>query len=165
MSSSGIDDEGEERSALFRDAFAQWPSGVAVISAMTADGPVGMTGTAVSSLSLDPLLVMACLARSSSTLAHVRAEGAFGVSLLRRQDRAVAVACSGGVAKERRFVGVPHDVRNGVPVLRHALAWITCEVRETYPGGDHLIVVGGVTGVGGSSGDPLVWHEREFRSL
>lgn len=149
----------------FRECFAQWPSGVALITTMGPQGPVGMTASAVSSLSLDPLLAMVCIRHDSSTLKHIRKNQSFGVCMLRDRARNLAVACAGGLPSDRRFTGIPYSLRKGVPVLNDALAWMTCDLHRTHAGGDHQIVMGSVTDVGRSTGDPLVWHARGYRSL
>jgi flavin reductase (DIM6/NTAB) family NADH-FMN oxidoreductase RutF len=61
---------------------------------------------------------------------------------------------------------VPWSERHGVPVLNDALVWVACELRDSLDGGDHVILVGEVVGLGsGEPGDPLVFFEGEYRGL
>jgi 3,4-dihydroxy-2-butanone 4-phosphate synthase len=128
---------------LMRDVMGHFATGVTVVTARGEGGsPVGTTANAISSVSLDPPLLLACLARSSETLAAVRAEGRFGVNILAAEQR----EHSDRFAKKGDAVGAhevefhQHDL--GVPVLPGALATIACEVEAIYPAGDHEIVVG-----------------------
>src|SRR4051794_41976116 len=79
----------------FRAALGAYATGVTVVTAIGPNGPSGATANAVTSLSLDPPLMLACLDRGSRTLTSVRAQGRFGVNAL--------AAGQGGLA--RRFAG------------------------------------------------------------
>ncbi len=122
-----------------------------------------MTTTAVTSLSLDPLLLIVCFNRGARTLDVVRASRRFAVNVLRADDlELAAVFASKRVAREK-FESVTHYEAHGVPVLDTALAWIACELRELVPGGDHEIGIGEVIGMGtGEDSDPLVWFEGRY---
>ena len=107
-----------------------------------------MTTNAVTSLSLDPLLLLVCFNRGSRTLEVVRESRRFAVNILRAEDAELAaVFASKRVAREK-FESVTHTEAHGVPVLDTALAWIACELRELLPGGDHEIGIGEVIGMG-----------------
>src|SRR5690348_18255326 len=69
--------------AEFRHAIGHFATGVTVVTSIGADGePVGTTANAVSSLSLDPPLVLVCFDRGSLTRAAVVSHGAFVVNVL-----------------------------------------------------------------------------------
>jgi flavin reductase (DIM6/NTAB) family NADH-FMN oxidoreductase RutF len=126
-----------------RDVMGHFATGVSVVTARAEDGgPVGTTANAISSVSLDPPLLLACLARSSETLAAVRDEGRFAINILAAEQR----EHSDRFARKGDAVGAYevefHDHDLGVPVLPGALATIACEVEAIHPAGDHEIVVG-----------------------
>jgi len=128
---------------LMRDVMGHFATGVTVVTARGEGGaPVGTTANAISSVSLDPPLLLACLARSSETLAAVRAEGRFAINILAAEQR----HHSDRFAKKGDAVGAYevdfHDHDLGVPVLPGALATVACEVEAIHPAGDHEIVVG-----------------------
>jgi 3,4-dihydroxy-2-butanone 4-phosphate synthase len=126
-----------------RDVMGHFATGVTVVTARGESGaPVGTTANAISSVSLDPPLLLACLARSSDTLAAVRAEGRFGVNILaaEQRDHSDRFAKKGDAVGAHEVEFHEHDL--GVPVLPGALATIACEVEAIYPAGDHEIVVG-----------------------
>jgi 3,4-dihydroxy-2-butanone 4-phosphate synthase len=132
-----------EAGRLMRDVMGHFATGVSVITARDGEGaPVGTTANAISSVSLDPPLLLACLARSSETLAAIREDGRFAVNILAAEQRhhSDRFARKGGAVSvhEVEFAGEEH----GVPVLPGALATIACEVQAIHPAGDHEIVVG-----------------------
>ncbi len=155
----------EDQERLFRQVFGRLAAGVTVVTTMSADGPSGLTATAVCSVSLDPLLVLACIHNGSRTLAALEQADAFAVNILRDHQADVATAFAAPVPEPVRFAAAPYRLHYGVPVLDDALAWVTCGVAETYPGGDHTIVLGAVTGLSLSAGEPLVRESGRYRQL
>jgi flavin reductase (DIM6/NTAB) family NADH-FMN oxidoreductase RutF len=136
----------------------RFATGVAIVTCQDADGPAGLTTNAVTSLSLDPLLLLVCFDNSSRTLAAVRSARRFAVNVLRAgQEDLAAVFASKRVAREK-FEAVTHTVAHGVPVLDDALAWVACDLVELLPGGDHTIGIGSVVGGGAAEGEPLVFY-------
>jgi 3,4-dihydroxy-2-butanone 4-phosphate synthase len=132
-----------EAGRLMRDVMGHFATGVTVVTARGEDGaPVGTTANAISSVSLDPPLVLACLARSSETLAAIRAEGRFAINILAAEQRhhSDRFAKKGEAVRAHEVEFDDHDL--GVPVLPGALATIACEVEAIYPAGDHEIVIG-----------------------
>ena len=159
QSSSVADDK------RFRSVFSALPTGVTVLTTSTPDGPTGMTASAVCSLSLRPQLAMACINTRSSTLDSILAHGSFAINILGAEAVEISAAFAYRCSPEERFAGVVHRLERGVPVLSDSLAWLTCDVHATHPGGDHTIVVGAVTGMSRDTGDPLVWHDGRYRVL
>jgi flavin reductase (DIM6/NTAB) family NADH-FMN oxidoreductase RutF len=151
--------------ARFREVIGEFPTGVAVITCDGPDGPAGLTTNAVTSLSLDPLLMLVCFDNASRTLAVVRGAGRFAVNVLGAGQRDLAgVFASKRVAREK-FEAATHTIAHGVPVLDGALAWMACDVRELLPGGDHTVAVGAVTHMDARPGDPLVFHRGSYTTL
>lgn len=129
--------------AQIRHALGHFATGVTVVTSLDAGGaPVGTTVSAVSSLSLDPPLLLVCLARTSSTLAALRAHRAFAINVLATEQRSLSghFARSGNAAS---WDAVAHrQGGDGVPLLEGALATLQCELERCVDGGDHEIVVG-----------------------
>lgn len=152
----------------FKDLLAQLPTAVTVLTTSDADGGgvAGMTAGAVCSLSLDPPLILACADNHSRTLARIRATGAFAVNVLREEQAHLAeLFADRGVDQADRFAGAAHRLVDRLPVLDEALAWLTCDVQASYPGGDHTILTARVRRLGRRGGRPLIWHNRMFRIL
>jgi len=150
----------------FRDTIGQLVTGVTIVTTRGPDGPAGLTTNAVTSLSLDPLLVLVCFAEGSRTLPVVRATRRFAVNVLAAgQDDLAAVFASRRVAREK-FEAVTHTEDHGVPVLDGALAWLACDLVAEHPGGDHTIGVGAVTAMDfDPDAEPLVFHRGGYTTL
>jgi 3-hydroxy-9,10-secoandrosta-1,3,5(10)-triene-9,17-dione monooxygenase reductase component len=141
------------------------PSAVTVVTAIGPDGPAGATANAVTSLSLDPPLMLACLDRGSRTLDVVRTGGSFGVSVLAAGQEALARGFASKAPHTEKFREVGWSEREGVAILDGAIAWVACALSELHPGGDHEIAVGEVLAAGGDGGDPLVFYAGAYRPL
>jgi flavin reductase (DIM6/NTAB) family NADH-FMN oxidoreductase RutF len=153
--------------AAFRHVMGHFVTGVTVITAIGADGqPVGTTANAVSSLSMDPPLVLVCFDRASLTLDAVRSHGAFAVNMLADGQRHLSVNFARrGLAAA--WEGIRHyPGPTGSPRLHGALAVVECTVEHELPGGDHEIVVGRVRDVTSESeGSPLVYWRGGYTTL
>jgi flavin reductase (DIM6/NTAB) family NADH-FMN oxidoreductase RutF len=148
----------------YRDTIGHFASGVTIVTSSGPDGPAGMTTNAVASLSLEPLLLLVCFELRSRTLAVVRSSERFAVNILPASEAELAaVFASKRVAREK-FESVTHaEAAHGVPVLDRALAWLACELRELHPGGDHVIGIGEVVGMGvGEERPPLVYYRGGY---
>jgi 3-hydroxy-9,10-secoandrosta-1,3,5(10)-triene-9,17-dione monooxygenase reductase component len=146
----------------FRTVMGRFATGVTVVTAAGPEGPVGMTANAITSLSLDPLLLLVCFDKGARTLRVVRETRAFGVNVLARGQEDLAQLFAAKAPEAAKFAGVGHDLHGGIPVLRGAHAWIGCRLEELVPGGDHVIGIGAVTAAETGEGDPLVWHGGNY---
>lgn len=153
--------------AHYRDVIGHFATGVAIVTTTGPDGShAGLTTNAVSSLSLDPLLLLVCFDNRSRTLPVVQEAGRFAVNLVRRGDEELAALFASKRVAEEKFEAVTHTVDHGVPVLDRALAWIVCDLEATYPAGDHTIGVGAVTAADADGeGDPLLFFRGGWRAL
>jgi flavin reductase (DIM6/NTAB) family NADH-FMN oxidoreductase RutF len=149
----------------FRAAMGMLPTGVTVVSAAGPDGPAGATANAVSSLSIEPMLMLACLDRGSRTLLAVQATNRFGVSVLRAGQEPIARALASKAPVAAKWEGIGWSERDGVPAIDGALLFVACDLRDVIAGGDHVIVTGEVTALEAATGDPLVFHAGEYRPL
>jgi flavin reductase (DIM6/NTAB) family NADH-FMN oxidoreductase RutF len=141
------------------------PTGVTVVSAAGPDGPAGATANAVSSLSIEPMLMLACLDRGSRTLLAVQAANRFGISILHAGQEEIARTFATKAPVADKWTGVEWDERDGIPAIEGALTWVACDLRDVIAGGDHVIVTGEVTGLESREGVPLVFHRGEYRPL
>jgi 3-hydroxy-9,10-secoandrosta-1,3,5(10)-triene-9,17-dione monooxygenase reductase component len=151
--------------AGFRAAMAMLPTGVTVVTASGPEGPAGATANAVCSLSIEPMLMLACLDRGSRTLLAVQAANRFGISVLHAGQEEIARAFATKAPVADKWDGVAWSERGGIPAIDDALAFVACDLRDVIAGGDHVIVTGEVTALETSEGDPLVFHGGEYRPL
>ena len=149
-----------DRKAAFRRCVGSFPTGVCVVVAEHEGHPAGMTLNSFTSVSLDPLLVLVSLAHGTRTLNTVRGAGRFAVSMLHRGQHAVAVdfASRGAVFPELHV----SRTADRYLVVRHALAWLACEVDSMAAAGDHDVVIGRVADFDSSAGQPLVFYAGQF---
>lgn len=148
----------------FREVIGRFASGVTVITASDGGTPFGATASAVSSLSLEPPMLLVCLRQGSATGAAVAASGRFAVNVLGEDQAELAVRFAGRAAD--RFAGVEHDLGDGrIPLLRGALATIECRVTETVAGGTHSVFLGRVERAHGRGGPPLAYWRGQFGRL
>lgn len=154
--------------AEFRDAMGHFATGVTVVTSVGADGePVGTTANAVTSLSLDPPLILVCFDLGSLTLRAIRGHGAFVVNVLAAEQRQLSANFARqGLAAAWEGVRHMHGP-TGSPRLEGVLAVLECTVEHCLPGGDHEIVVGRVRHAKTSAtrADPLVFFRGGYASL
>jgi flavin reductase (DIM6/NTAB) family NADH-FMN oxidoreductase RutF len=149
----------------FRDALGAYATGVTVVTAIGPNGPSGATANAVTSLSLDPPMMLACLDRGSRTLEAVRAAGHFGVNALAADQEALATSFSSKDPHPEKWRDVAWSESRGMPRIDGVLLWVACELRDLIDGGDHLILTGRVLEAEGAAGDPLIFFEGGYRPL
>ena len=149
----------------FREAMGALPTGVTVVSATGSDGPAGATANAVCSLSIEPMLMLACLDRGSRTLLAVQAANRFGISVLHEGQEEIARAFATKAPVPEKWSGVAWSDREGVPAIDDALVFAACELRDVISGGDHVIVTGEVVSLASEEGTPLVFHRGRYRPM
>jgi 3-hydroxy-9,10-secoandrosta-1,3,5(10)-triene-9,17-dione monooxygenase reductase component len=151
----------------YRSVIGHFATGVAVITGTGPDGAVGMTTNALTSLSLEPLLLLVCFDNTARTLPIVRDSGRFGVNILRAHHDELSGVFASKLTGERKFEAVEYTTEHGVPLLADALAWLVCEVRELLPGGDHTIGIGEVIAMDRAerSDAPLLWYRGHYTTV
>jgi len=151
--------------AEFRAAMARLAAGVVVVTTREADGtPRGFTATSFCSLSLDPPLILVCLAHTSSSFAAFDGCQDFAVSILSSEHTEVArrFATSGA----DKFPHGGHELSPSLlPVVAGALGQLDCRLHERHRAGDHTIMIGRVNGVRLAPGEPLVYYDRAFHTV
>jgi flavin reductase ActVB len=151
--------------AAFRSAMALLAAPVTVVTGRTAEGdPFGFTASAVTSLSLDPPLLLICVNRGANSHDPLVRASSFCVNVL--DDEAENVALHFGSSRSDKFDGVPVEcVSGGVPSLRAALVRVVCTAYGVHDGGDHSVVTGLVVDVYHNAGSPLLWWNRGFARI
>jgi 3-hydroxy-9,10-secoandrosta-1,3,5(10)-triene-9,17-dione monooxygenase reductase component len=125
-----------------RRLMAHWATGVAVVTSRDESGPRGATTNALTSLSLDPLLVLVALDRTSNTLEAVRNSSRFCINVLAADQEEIARRFATKASGEEKLAGCAHELVDGVPVLGGCVAWLACELDGELEGGDHAILLG-----------------------
>ena len=144
---------------------ASLPTGVTIVATSGEDGPAGATANAVSSLSIEPMLMLACLDRGSRTLLAVQAADRFSVSVLHDGQEGVARSFATKAPTPEKWAGVDWSERDGLPAIDDALLWVACALQDVITAGDHVILTGAVTDLEAAAGTPLVFHGGAYRPL
>ena len=150
----------------FRRAMGEFPTGVAIVTARNPQGdPVGLTVNSLTSVSLDPVLLLICLDHTAESHGAIVEGGRFAVNLLPSSASQVSNRFASR-DREGRWAELSWESGvTGSPLLSEAVAHFDCVVHQTHEAGDHTIVVGRVVTCGADAGDPLVYHRGRYASL
>jgi flavin reductase (DIM6/NTAB) family NADH-FMN oxidoreductase RutF len=155
--------------AEFRKALGSFATGVTVITVDYESEVHGMTANAFTSVSLDPPLVLVCVDHKARTHAHLHAKKRFGVNVL-ATDQQIISEYYARPAQDHRHAEQEAGARfdrtaQGTPVLHGALAYLECRLHTAQDAGDHTIFIAEVEEVVVRSGDPLLYHRGEYRTI
>ncbi|MCZ7373497.1 flavin reductase family protein [Micromonospora sp. WMMC250] len=150
-----------------RDVMAQFATGVVLLS-VGGEHVHGMTANAFTSVSLRPPQVLCCVSHTAVMHAAITAAGLFGVSVMGadQADLARYFADKSRPLGAAQFEGVSWRAgeHSGAPLLAGALAWLECEIVQSYDGGDHSIIVGSVLAAGRGPDHPgLLFFDGGFQ--
>ena len=149
---------------VFRDVIGRFASGVTVITTTADGGDFGTTASAVSSLSMEPPMLLICLNRTSDTQAAILKTGVFGVNILAEDQGQIAYRFAKKGQAKFDGVGVRRG-GTGVPLVENALAHLECEVEETVTGGTHTVFLARVRQAAGTDRAPLTYFRGRFGRL
>jgi flavin reductase (DIM6/NTAB) family NADH-FMN oxidoreductase RutF len=151
--------------AEFRQLLGRFATGVTVVTAVDSAGhPHGMTANSLSSVSLQPPLVLVAVEKIALLHPVILAAPRFVVNILEEGQETLSRRFA---RKEHdRFDGVGYSPSaDGIPVLDGVLAHIECERTALHDAGDHTIVVGRVVGGGVREGRPLAYFRGGYTGL
>lgn len=150
----------------YRDTIGLFATGIAVIVARAGGQVLAMTANAVSSVSLDPILVMFCASKKSNMARQLDKVEGFSINILRHDQQALSTYFAGSwkEASPPPFRLVPADA---APRLEGALASVNCELWKTMEVGDHIMVLGRVLYLhrGTDPIEPLLFLEGRYRHV
>jgi flavin reductase ActVB len=147
-----------------REAMAQWPTGVAVVTTADREGWWwGCTADSFSPVSLRPPLISVCLDRQARCRPVLASSDAFAVHVLGcgQEDLARRFTCD---PDNFDGLGVERGVED-VPLLCDVTVRMECRTSTVVPAGDHVMLLGEVVRLRTRPGDPLVYLRRHFRRL
>ena len=150
----------------FRDAIGLFATGVAVIVGRADEDVLAMTVNAVTSVSLDPMLVLFCPGKKTRFAQHIHALTSFSINFLRADQTALSNYFAGSWRETSppAFRLVPSSC---APRLEGSLAAVECRTWQVVESGDHWLVLGHVVQVhcGVRPHQPLVFFGGQYRSL
>ena len=158
-------DQFEETTANFIAAMGAAATGVSVVTTEGLAGRFGLTVSAISSVSAEPPMLLACVNRKSPAVAAMDRNGRFAVNVLGFNNKDVAEVFAG-----RPQSGKPYDFDRhsweegamGQPLLSDATASFECEIECSQDAGSHRIFIGRVVNARRNGAEPLVYCNRAF---
>lgn len=155
---------------IFRRAMGRFATGVAVLTTRTRDLDHAMTASALTSVSLEPLLLLVCVEREARFHDAVVEAGIWGISMLSSRDRPSAdwLATRGRPTHgQLDRIAHHHGKETGVALLDQALSTFECRTTAVHPAGDHSIVVGEVVSVSTAAhpGEALLYYRGQYVNL
>ena len=148
-----------------RNAFGSFMTGVTVVTTMEPNGaPRGFTANSFTSVSLDPPLLLICIAKTASSCAVFSRTPGFVVNILAEDQKDV----SGIFASKRpdKFAEVSWTTSaNGQPVIDGSLSWFDCARREVIEAGDHIILLGAIRDFDTRDANPLGYARGGYVTL
>ena len=148
-----------------RQAFGSFATGVTVVTARDQEGrPIGFTANSFTSVSLDPPLLLVCLAKTSSNLEHFSRASRFAVNILGETQKEISNRFASRV--EDRFAETAwHEGRENTPLIDGAVAWFDCRTDNLVDAGDHIILIGLITEFDHSEQRPLAYLRGHYLDL
>jgi flavin reductase (DIM6/NTAB) family NADH-FMN oxidoreductase RutF len=153
-----------DRSEL-RRTLGTFATGVTVVTTLDQAGcPRGMTANSFTSVSLDPPLVLVCVAKAAPICIAFRAAEGFAVNILSEGQRELSQRFASRMPD--RFAGLSwHQGASGAPILDGSLAFLDCRAREQIEAGDHVILIGEVEEFGRTAQSPLLFSQGAYLSV
>lgn len=148
-----------------RDALGTFATGITIVTALDQAGaPIGFTANSFTSVSLDPPLVLVCIAKSAAGYGAFISADAYCVTVLSNHQRDISNAfAKRGVDK---FDGVSWTCGDtGAPILKGGLAHFECAMHQAVDAGDHAILIGRVIDFATSDQQPLCYHRGMYAAL
>ena len=149
-------------------AMAKFATGVILITTSEEDGSVlAMTANAITSISLEPALVLVCVAHTRNTFRYIRQSGRYAINVLNADQLELARHFARS-DRDREFQEVPVDYGfsgRGTPWVEGCLCTLDCEVVAMHDYGDHAVIVGEVHEAYMNAGKPLLFYERRLLGL
>lgn len=149
-----------------RDALGCFATGVTVVTCLDSGGrPVGLTANSFTSVSLEPPLLLVCVAKLAASAPALTEAANFAVNVLQTGQQPASIRFS--TRDEDRFGTTPWSCgEGGAPILKDSLGVFECERFAVYDGGDHHILVGRVVKASFDAGlDPLLYFRGRYRRL
>lgn len=152
----------------FKAALGSWASGVAIVAAHDAGLAEGTTVSSFTSLSLDPPLVLVCLAPAARVVGTIRRSNRFTVSVLAADQEAASRHFAARGRDPQSGFGPIQAARapDGQPVVAGAAAYLACALEAIIPQGDHHIFIGRVEHAAADEARaPLLYFRRGYRQV
>lgn len=148
-----------------RSALGTFATGVTIVTALSPDGtPAGFTANSFTSVSLEPPLLLVCLAHTAASYGIFRAAESFAVNVLEVGQEETAKRFASRGADKFGPTAWAEGTR-GAPLIKGSLAIFDCALHQRLKAGDHDILMGRVLGFSIHDGEALLYHRGAFKAL
>lgn len=159
-----MDNQGE----TLKDVMRQWASGVAVVTSLCGSAKAGTTISSLTSLSVDPPLILINLASENPTQTMIQESGYFGITLLAEDQNSISDLFAGfNKSIQDRFSGLKtFTLKSGVPLIEGGTAFLDCKLYHCYVAPRSKVLVGEVIESRiGENKPPLIFLNRGYVHL
>ncbi|HLQ74312.1 MAG TPA: flavin reductase family protein [Bacillota bacterium] len=154
----------EEKINNFKEAMANYPTGVSVVTAEGDDGAFGITINSFASVSLEPLLILWSIDNNASTFNQFMNIEEFTVNILSGEQADVAQLFASSETEPFKHCDWS-TATSGLPVINDSAASLQCKLYKRIEAGDHIILVGEVFHINQQDKQPLLYHNRHMGQL
>lgn len=148
----------------FRSVMGTFPTGVAVITTTWNGELFGATINSLTSVSLEPSMLLFCTSEGSATAAAIRRRGLFSVNILGQHQSELSARFTGQPNNRFEDLAITFSA-DGLPLLQGAAAQLCCRVAAIHRAGDHDIILGEVLSGDEIACSPLVFHKGAYGSF
>lgn len=154
-------------SRTFRNVMGLFATGVTVITTQINGETHGMTANALTSVSLDPLLVLVCVQKNAHMAEFLQTAGEFAINILNEGQADLSNYFAGIWADDKPAPDFDLVPWVGGPRLQGAIGAIACKIDEFIEGGDHWIVMGAVIDLyqPETADKPLLYYKGRYRKI
>ena len=151
---------------VFRNVMGLFATGVSVLASEVDGQYFGMTANAITSVSLDPLLVLVCVQKDAHMAGYLRESGSFSINFL-NEDQADMSIFFAGMWSDAEPPAYSFEPWVCGPRLGGAIGGLACRVQEFIEGGDHWIITGSVVDLYNHEkpANPLLYYRGQYRKL
>ena len=148
-----------------RSAFGKFATGVTIITTCQSDGtPRGITANSFTSVSLDPPMLLICIAKSAFSKSIFSECEHFGINILHSTQQDISTLFASKSAEKFDKVDYEKSL-HGTPVIKETLATFICQRQKSVDAGDHLVIFGEVIDFRSNEGSPLLYFNGAYRSI
>ncbi|MFT5092894.1 MAG: flavin reductase (DIM6/NTAB) family NADH-FMN oxidoreductase RutF [Porticoccaceae bacterium] len=146
-----------------RRIMGSFATGVTVVTT-NSEPPTGLTANAVTSLSLDPPLVLVAVDKKAGSHQAIKDSGCFAMNILTSKQQGVSNKFATPGPKDFSDLDIK-TAETGAPIIADSLGWVDCKLTEILAGGDHDIFIGEIVAGELNSGDPLLYFAGKYRDV
>ena len=151
---------------LFKEVMGSYPSGVTVVTTVDAKNqPIGLTVNSFVSVSIDPLLILWCIDKKSSSYEAFDYSDYFTVNILAANQGDICWAFASRTEPDRFSKCSWELSKNNVPVIKDAFANLECKKHRVVDAGDHYILIGQVVNIQKTDTDAMLYYKRNLGAV